>query len=117
MFSGPRDQTQTWQSLPSATPANRFFGFTHVLDTGWPDHYHRSWKMLGLEKFGPLVNVDKEKPPYKNSRMLISEADVGGDKKRAHGASTPKKSSPKDKNGKYLYEDVWEYLFTHPVDK
>lgn len=52
MFSGPRDQTQTWQSLPSATPANRFFAFTHVGDKGWPDHYHRSWKMLGLEKLG-----------------------------------------------------------------
>lgn len=116
MFSGPRDQTQTWQSLPSATPENRFFGFTHVLDTGWPDHYHRSWKMLGLEKFGPLVNVDSTAAPYKNSRMLISEADVKNDNKRAHGASSPGSRSPKGKDGKYLYEPVWKYLFTHPVE-
>ena len=115
MFSGPRDQTQTWQTLPSATPANRFFGFTHVLDTGWPAHYHRSWKMLGLEKFGPLTNVDNAKPPYSNSRMLITEADVKKDKKVAHGASTPGKKSPKGKDGKFLYEPVWKYLFTHPV--
>ena len=27
MFCGPRDQFETWQALPSATPANRFFGF------------------------------------------------------------------------------------------
>lgn len=115
MFSGPRDQTQTWQSLPSATPANRFFGFTHVGDAGWPDHYHRSWKMLGLEKFGPVVNIDEADPPYRKSRQLISKADVGNDAKRAHSASTPGKSSPKDQDGNYLYEDVWQYLFTHPV--
>lgn len=115
MFSGPRDQTQTWQNLPSATPANRFFGFTHVGDAGWPGHYHRSWKMLGLEKFGPVVNIDDTDPPYNKSRQLISKADVGNNAKRAHSASTPGKASPKDKAGNYLYEDVWEYLFTHPV--
>ena len=115
MFSGPRDQTQIWQSRKSATPANRFFGFTHVLDAGWPDHYERSWKMLGMAEFGPIVNVDEAKAPYKNSRQLITKADVGNNAKRAHSASTPGKSSVKDKNGKYLYEDVWKYLFTHPI--
>lgn len=115
MFSGPRDQTQTWQSLPSVTPANRFFGFTHVGDAGWPDHYQRSWKMLGLEEFGPVVNIDDADPPYNKSRQLITSADVGKNAKRAHSASTPGKSSPKDKDGNYLYEDVWEYLFTHPI--
>jgi len=115
MFSGPRDQTQTWQSLPSATPANRFFGFTHVGDAGWPDHYQRSWKMLGLEKFGPVVNVDDADPPYNKSRQLITRVDVGNNAKRAHSASTPGKASPKDKAGNYRYEDVWEYLFTCPV--
>ena len=116
MFSGPRDQTQTWQSLPSQTPANRFFGFTHVEDAGWPDHYHRSWKLLGLEPFGPVINVDEVAAPYQKSRQLISKADVGNNAKRAHSASTPGKSSPKDKNGKYRYEDVWEYLFTQPIE-
>ena len=115
MFSGPRDQTQTWQSLPSATPENRFFGFTHVLDSGWPAHYDRSWKMLGLEKFGSIVDVDKAKPPYSHSRQLTTNADVKKDRKKAHGASTPGGASPKDKNGKYLYEPVWKYLFTEPV--
>ena len=44
MFCGPRDHLQTWQSLPSATPSNRYFGFSHVLDGGWSgDHYCRSW--------------------------------------------------------------------------
>ena len=116
MFSGPRDQTQTWQNLPSATPPNRFFGFTHTLDTGWPDHYERSWKMLGLGAFGPIVNVDTMKVPFGNSRQLITNADVGNNAKRAHGASKPGGSSPKQADGTYRYEDVWRYLFTHPTE-
>ena len=116
MLSGPRDQTEKWQAMESATPPERFFGFTHIQDAGWPDHHYcRSWLMLGLNKFGPIVNVEETKPPYDNTRRLISSANVGGNVKRAHSASTPRSTSPKDKAGKYLYEDVWRYLYTHPI--
>jgi hypothetical protein len=116
---GPRDQFQTWQSLPSATPANRIFGFSHVLDGGWTgDHYCRSWELLGLHKFGPIVDVDKTSQPYGNSRRLITNADVGGDANRAHSSVTPGKAAAKTKDGKgLLHEDVWRYMFTHPVDQ
>jgi len=118
MFSGPRDQFEVWQKLPSATPPNRYFGFTHVLDDGWKgDHYRRSWLMLGLNQFGPVVNVDETPAPYQHSRRLITQADVNNDPKRAHGSVAPGKSSPKGPDGKYLYEDVWRYLFTSPVEE
>ena len=118
MLCGPRDQEQDWQSLPSATPPERFFGFSHVLDGGWTgDHYCRSWELLGLAAFGPIVDVDGLRPPYGNSRRLVSAADVGGDAGRAHSAVTPGKASPRDADGRLLYEPVWEYLFTHPVDQ
>lgn len=118
MLCGPRDQYQIWQSLDSKTPANRYFGFSHVLDGGWTgDHYCRSWELLGLHEFGPIVNVDDAKAPYGNTRRLISAADVGGDDKRAHSAVTPGKASPKDAEGNLLYEDVWKYLYTHPIDQ
>jgi hypothetical protein len=117
MFSGPRDNTETWQGLPSATPANRFFGFTHILDGGWTDHhYDRSWELLGLYKFGPIVNVDQTKPPYGNSRRLITNADVKNDPKRAHSSSAPGGAAVKDASGQFIHEDVWRYLFTSPVD-
>lgn len=117
MFCGPRDQYESWQALPSATPANRYFGFSHVLDSGWTgDHYCRSWEMLGLNQFGPIVNVDQTKPPYGNSRRLITDADVKGDAKRAHSSVTPGKASAVDAQGKYLHEDVWRYLFTQSVE-
>jgi len=118
MLCGPRDQEQDWQALPSATPPERYFGFSHVLDTGWSgDHYCRSWELLGLNEFGPIVDVDTSRPPYGNSRRLVSAADVGGDVKKAHGAVTPGGSSPKDASGRLLYEPVWKYLYTHPVER
>ncbi|MCC9641412.1 hypothetical protein LOC71_03935 [Rhodopirellula sp. JC740] len=116
---GPRDQYQSWQSLPSATPANRYFVFSHVLDGGWvDDHYCRSWEMLGLNEFGPIVNVDEVSPPYKNTRRLITDFDVNGDARRAHSSVQPGGSAYKDpKTGEFKHEAVWRYLFTHPVDE
>jgi hypothetical protein len=118
MFCGPRDQYETWQGLPSATPANRFFGFSHVLDGGWSgDHYCRSWELLGLNEFGPIVDVDTSSPPYENTRRLITNVDVGGNANRAHSSVVPGRSAVKDANGNYVHEAVWKYLFTHPVDE
>jgi hypothetical protein len=117
-FCGPRDQLQSWQSLPSATPKNRYFGFSHVLDGGWVgDHYCRSWELLGMHKFGPIVNVDESKAPYGNTRRLITDFDVQGDARRAHSSVVPGSRARKDSaTGAYLHEDVWRYLFTQPVD-
>lgn len=118
MFCGPRDQYDQWQSLPSATEPNRYFGFSHVLDGGWTgDHYCRSWEMIGLHQFGPIVNVDLSKPPFENTRRLITSGDVKNDAKRAHSSVTPGKASIKNASGNYAHEAVWKYLFTHPVDE
>ena len=118
MFCGPRDQLETWQGLPSATPANRYFGFSHVLDGGWSGmHYCRSWEMLGLHQFGPIVEVDMAKPPYGNTRRLTTDADVKGDDKRAHSSVTPGGAAVKDASGKFIHEDVWRYLFNQSVEK
>jgi hypothetical protein len=118
MFCGPRDQLETWQALPSATPANRFFAFSHVLDGGWTGHhYDRSWELLGLHQFGPVVNVDKAAPPYGNTRRLITDADVKNDARRAHSCVVPGGAAVKDASGKFIHEAVWRYLFTYPVEQ
>ncbi|MBX3451250.1 MAG: hypothetical protein KF777_16910 [Planctomycetaceae bacterium] len=118
MLSGPRDQLERWYTLPSATPKNRFFGFTHVLDTGWiGDHYCRSWELLGLNEFGPVVNVDRVRPPFGNSRRLVTDADVKEDKNRAHSAAQPGGAAVKNAKGEFVHEAVWKYLFTHATDK
>jgi len=94
--------------LESATPANRYFGFTHVLDKGWTaKHYCRSWQMLGLAEYGPVVNIEETKAPYRNSRRLITDFDVDGNANKAHGIVVRGDR----------WQNVWKYLFTHPVDE
>ena len=45
---------------------------SHVLDGGWTGgHYCRSWELLGLEEYGPIVNVDRAAAPYDNTGRLI----------------------------------------------
>ena len=118
MFCGPRDQYESWQGLPSATEANCFFGFSHVLDGGWiGDHYCRSWQLLGVHHFGPIVNVDNVASPFENSRRLITDADVKNDDKRAHSCVVSGGAAIKDASGSYIHEEVCRYLFNHPVDK
>ena len=122
MLCGPRDNLDDWQTLPSATPANRFFGYSHVLDSGWSgDHYPRSWLLMGLNKFGPIVNAETAKPPYGHTRRLISDAKLKGTEKeqaaRGHGYVQPGKGSPKDAQGNFLQDDVWRYLYTSPVNE
>jgi hypothetical protein len=117
MFCGPRDQHETWQGLPSATPSNRFFGFSHVLDGGWTgNHYCRSWELLGLHQYGEIVNVDEAKPPFSNTRRLITKADVNNDARRAHSSVVPGNAAVKDASGQFMHEAVWRYLFTHPIE-
>ena len=89
-----------------------------MLDGGWTgDHYCRSWELIGLNKFGPIVNVDQTKPPFDNSRRLITDFDVKGDARRAHSSVQPGGSARKDAEGNFAHENVWRYLFTHPVDQ
>jgi hypothetical protein len=115
MFSGPRDNTETWQGGASATPSNRFFGFTHVLDGGWTaNHYCRSWQLLKMHNHGPIVDVDTAKPPYGSSRRLITNIDVKNNSGRAHTIVVP---GGKDVMGQWGYDEVLRYLFTHPVDQ
>jgi len=116
-FCGPRDQLENWQGFISATPPNRIFGFSHVLDDGWKnDHYCRSWQMLGLHHYGPIVDVDSSTPPYQNTRRLTTHFDVKGDAKRAHSSVTPGSAAGKNTSGQFIHEDVWRYLFTHPIE-
>jgi hypothetical protein len=115
MFSGPRDNTETWQGEASATPSNRFFGFSHVLDGGWAaDHYCRSWQLLKMHNHGPIVNIDVANAPYGNTRCLITNIDVKNYSGRAHTIVVP---GSKDAMGQWVYDEVFRYLFTHPVDQ
>ncbi len=115
MFSGPRDNTETWQGGASATASNRFFGFSHVLDGGWvADHYCRSWQLLKMHNHGPIVNIESANPPYGNTRRLITNIDVKNNSARAHTIVVP---GNKDAMSQWVYDEAFRYLFTHPVNQ
>ena len=61
-----------------------------------------------------MIRTDSK---FKAPRAVITDADVKKDPNRAHNCIVPGGGSPKDKSGKFLCEDVWRYLFTHPVDQ
>jgi hypothetical protein len=133
LFCGPNARGaeigDTASGFSSATPSDRIFAFGHVEDSTWPECEYpgtpRSWKLLGLKRHGGLVSVDgATPPPYNGSRMLVSSADVGGgtDTREmvAHCTVVPghreiRGTAGFDSQGKYIYEDCWKYLFTHPV--
>jgi len=71
--------------------------------------------MLGLHRYGPIVDVDHVAPPYGNNRRLTTAFDVKGDATRAHNSITPGNNSAKNAAGEFLHESVWRHLFLHPV--
>jgi pimeloyl-ACP methyl ester carboxylesterase len=69
-LSGPRDTNPvaaTWLTLPSATPIDRFYGFTGTMDPQHPDHI-KSMQIMGY--LGVLTNVATTPAPYGNSHRL-----------------------------------------------
>jgi len=69
-FAGPRDTnpvTATWLSMKSATPIDRFYGFTGTDDPQYPDH-QKAFEVMGYR--GALVNVGDARPPYGGSHRL-----------------------------------------------
>ena len=46
----------------------------------------------------------------------VTDFDVGGNEKIAHSSVQPGSRAFKGKNGQFMHEAVWRYLYTHPVD-
>jgi hypothetical protein len=61
--------------------------------------------------------VDQTPFPFGNTRRLITRSDVKNDPKRAHTTVVPGGTAVKDSEGRYIHENVWKYLFLHPVEE
>lgn len=97
-----------WLESPSATPTDRYFGFTHELDNGF-QHIMSAWDMLGLAKSGAPIDVDEIEPPYNHSRRLITRyAQVLRGK--YHASIVQDTATPKSRKGVPIFEPVWRYL-------
>lgn len=64
--------------------------------------FERNGKPADVEK----VSVDTRVKP-----------DVKNDSRRAHSSVVPGGAAVKDATGQFIHEDVWRYLFTHPVNQ
>lgn len=122
MFSSPGDTgmgvngTALWLSLPNVTPASRQYGFTHTEDDLAPfRRVTASWQAIGLDAFGALFSVDGASAPFGNSHQLVTSAlpnpaPTGPSASPAHGAPVVDTVTPRDAQGRPIYEPVWVYL-------
>ncbi|MCS6936567.1 MAG: carboxylesterase family protein [Candidatus Bipolaricaulota bacterium] len=97
-------------STPNATPPERFYGFSHQRDEGvnFTILSTQVWPAFGMDKFGPVVNVDKTAPPYQNSHMLTSNLDAPTG--NYHGCIVVDRNLILLPDGTPVYKPVWEYL-------
>ena len=106
MFSGPFDVKQKWLAMPSLTPLDRFFGFTHTAD---PQHAGHLEAFATMNLPGLPTSVDGALPPYGpdggSHRLETSAATSDG-----HSSTQPGSASPKS-GGAYVFAPVWKYVF------
>ncbi len=97
-----------WLSRPGSTAPDRYFGFVHRHDPGFPQ-IQTAWDALGMDTVGGLVSVDDVPPPYAHSRRLVTDiTDIR--RGRYHGSVVQDKITPADRLGRPLFAPVWRYL-------
>lgn len=114
-FGAPRDFSMAlqapaaWYLKGSATPKEHFFAFNHEQDRQGctPGQLLENLRALKLDAHAPTVKVENSKPPYNNSRMLMTNHPGGKvDSRTAHGTML----SPKNRE---LFEPVWRHMLLH----
>ena len=103
MLAGPYDPDQAWLAETPLTSIDRYFGFSHVRDQQHAGHL-TAFERLGLP--GPVVDVDRNAPPYGGSHRLITA--VEGD--TPHSAVRAGSVSPKIGES-FVLEPAWRYLY------
>lgn len=99
-------------STPNATPAERFFAFSHQRDeaVNFTILSTQAWPAYGMNAFGPVVNVDTAAPPYGNTHSLTSNLDTPTS--NYHGCVAVDRHLALLPDGTPVYKLVWEYLLT-----
>jgi pimeloyl-ACP methyl ester carboxylesterase len=110
-YSAALDAPAAWLRIASATPKPRFFAFNHRQDHQGcsPEQQLENLRALGLDKLGPPVDVDHEKPPYRHSRILTTN--YPGTKIE----SGPAHTSVMNPRNEHVFGEVWKYLLTEPT--
>lgn len=111
-FGAPKDYSlalqapAAWYLKESATPKNRFFTFNHEQDRQGctPAQQIENVRALKLDPFGPPVKVEDSKPPFNQSRILMTNhPGTQVDSLTAHGTMISGRN-------RELFGDVWRYM-------
>ncbi|MGH7595205.1 MAG: T9SS type A sorting domain-containing protein [bacterium] len=118
-YNGPERKPANWiavpDSTPNATPAERFYGFSHQRD-GLVNFAILSaliWPAYGMNAFGPVVNVDTAARPYSNTHSLTSN--LNSPTNNYHGCVAGDRHLALQPDGTPVYKPVWEYLLSNTV--
>ena len=121
-FAGPKDYRMSarkpaaWYT-PCVTPSDRIYAFNHQQDRQGCDYaeHLEVLKTMGLDRFGGPVDVDLEKPPFKNSRILVTNyPGTELSSLRAHTSVIGDGATPKTADGDFYFKPVWHYMLTNP---
>jgi hypothetical protein len=113
MLSGPFDNRSNrpaaWTMLAPATPADRFYGFSHTMESQHAGHL-RDWVAMGLDKHSALVDVATATPPYPATRRFVTSF-MAADSDAAHGSTAATGASPRLPDGTFRYAPAWRTMF------
>ncbi len=106
-------------STPNATPAERFYGFSHQRDeaVNFAILSAQIWPAYGMNAFGPVVNVDAVAPPYNNTHSLTTNLEPASGAPQLgkyHNGIAVDVYTPNQQDGTPIYKKVWEYLLSTP---
>ena len=104
MLSGPLDSGQAWLEASPLTPLGEYGAFTAASDDQHEGHL-ASFEALGIP--GEPTSVDGASAPWGGSHRLTSAAPGNG-----HVATQAGGASPKNDDGSYVYQSVWEAMYT-----
>jgi hypothetical protein len=101
-------------STPNATPAERFYGFSHQRDdrVNFTILSTQVWPAYGMNDFGQVVNLDDAAPPYGATHSLTTNLDTPTD--NYHGCVAVDRNLALQADGTPVYKPVWEYLLATP---
>jgi hypothetical protein len=113
-FASPKDynlfynKQAAWYNGSQLTPSVDYFGFSHSADSNGstPAQQLACYVLLGMNSFGPVVDVDTSTAPYNNSHTLTSSLTSTN----PHSCVVVDNVVAVDINNIPIYRPVWYYM-------
>jgi hypothetical protein len=107
MLSGPLDTNQAWLTMPSLTPPQKLWGFTHSVDTQHAGHLAAFTAMMLP---GTPQQIELGTPKWNDSHRLFTSIDAGNSD-QSHASTQAGGGSPRAADGGYRFGDAWDVMY------